>query len=118
MKAPSITLSRAQAQTLCDFCAAHNQENYFIAKDQGAYLGAAIGDKPGQNCIFYFPDCNPEIDVDHWWDNARILFGGDDFGELLPVAELRKHLDNPRLLSIKYVVSPQEIRIFTEERKK
>jgi hypothetical protein len=88
---PQITLSLAQCQQLVQFCKTNGQAEYFIAKDHGAYLGASVGDKPEQQCLFYFAGCNPAKDED-WYDNAHYKFGGDDFGELLPVAALEKSL--------------------------
>lgn len=80
-----ITLSIPQIQKLVEFCIQNNQKQYFIAKDQGAYLGASMGGD--NNCIFYFRGCDPKKDAD-WYDNAHSKFGGDDFGEHLEFAGL------------------------------
>ena len=77
---PQITLSILDLHKLVTFCRKNNQKQYFIAKDQGAYLGASCGGD--NNCIFYFRGCDPKKDTD-WYDNAHAKFGGDDFGEHL-----------------------------------
>lgn len=83
---PQITLSLPEVKRLIKFCDDNALTDYFIAKDQGAYIGASKGGD--NNCIFYFAGCNPEKDAD-WWDTARDKFGGDDFGEHLSLANLR-----------------------------
>lgn len=80
-----ISLSLAEAQKLIEFCRARNLAQYFIAKDQGAYLGASMG--ADDNMLFYFAGCNPTMNED-WYDVAHSKFGGDDFGERLNIAEL------------------------------
>ena len=40
----------------------------------------------------YAEGCNPEKDKDDWYDNARDLVGGDDFGEYLPWAKTIKEM--------------------------
>jgi hypothetical protein len=85
MTMPSITLSKLQIARLAAFCAKHNQEKWFLAKDEGAYVGACSqtakkSDGKPENCIFYFPGCDPVKNAD-WYDTARHQFGGDDFGE-------------------------------------
>jgi hypothetical protein len=80
-----ITLSVADLQRLVEFCAKNELKRYFIAKDQGAYLGASTG--KDNNVIFYFAGCNPEKDA-NFYDNAHDKFGGDDFGEQLELEHL------------------------------
>lgn len=85
---PQITLTRAQVQSLVDFCSSHQLKQFFIAKDHGAYLGAAA---EGQNLLYFFNGCNPSLDP-HWYDEALGKFGGDDFGEDLPTTALHNAL--------------------------
>jgi hypothetical protein len=80
-----ITLSVPDLQRLVEFCQANALENYFIAKDQGAYLGASMG--AGNNVLFYFAGCNPDKDPD-FYETSRAKFGGDDFGEQLKLSDL------------------------------
>lgn len=84
-----ITLSSKQVAELKTFCKTHSKDKFFLAKDQGAYVGAAGQDEIGQmeNCIFYFKGCDPLKD-DDWYENAHDKFGGDDFGEFLPATWL------------------------------
>lgn len=69
---PQITLTKAQVQQLVAFCDEHKQTNFFLAKDQGAYVGAAVSGEDGQikNCLFYFKGCDPNTDQD-WHHNTR-----------------------------------------------
>jgi hypothetical protein len=62
-----------------------------LVHDQGVYLmsGGLPPDlikppEPGRY-VAYARGCNPNIEG--WWDRARDLVGGDDFGEPLPWAE-------------------------------
>lgn len=84
---PQITLTVEKAQKLLDFCIAKGTDEFFLAKDQGAYVGASNG--PDDNCIFYFQGCDPNKD-EFFYENASDMFGGDDFGEFLPVDWLKK----------------------------
>lgn len=109
---PQITLKKAQVQQLVAFCDEHKQANFFMAKDQGAYVGAAAGIVDGQmkNCIFYFKGCDPQKDQD-WYHNARDMFGGDDFGENFPVSHLKDALAQPDLTSVVIKVTPTSVSI-------
>lgn len=112
MKA-AITLTRDQVQYLVDFCREHGKAQYFIAKDHGAYLGQSLGMEPTPRCIFYFPGCHPETDADYY-DTARGLFGGDDFGDLMDVADLERILrETPNATAVKWTVTATQIRIST-----
>jgi len=62
-----------------------------LAKDHGAYLMSnaipALRGVDGEvNYCVYAAGCNPKFDAD-WYDEARSICGGDDFGETLPWAE-------------------------------
>lgn len=103
-----ITLSRAQVQQLADFCAERNRTQYFIAKDQGAYLGASVGAQPDQQCLFYFPGCDPRTDED-WWDACSDKFGGDDFGERMKATDLTTALAEPRMTACRWSVGTRRI---------
>ncbi|GAA0189473.1 MULTISPECIES: DUF3085 domain-containing protein [Cupriavidus] len=109
---PQITLSRTQAASLVAFCDAAGSNEFFIAKDHGAYVGFSTGSTPEQQCLFYFKGCNPAKDAD-FYENARHSFGGDDFGERLPLDALRKALDNPRTEKIRIAVTSKSIRVAT-----
>jgi hypothetical protein len=104
----SIELSKRQVQQLVDFGIEHKQNQWFIAKDHGAYVGAAYGAEPGQNCVFYFKGCDPSKDED-WYDTAHAKFGGDDFGEQMPLADLQRYLEIPNLLCIEIKVKADSI---------
>lgn len=106
----SITLTRADAQRLVDFCATHKATHYFIAKDQGAYIGYSVGAKPEQQCLWYFKGCDPTKDSD-FWENSRAKFGGDDFGENLEVAGIVTMLGNADVQRIKWTITKTSMKV-------
>lgn len=66
--------------------AAANQCRIVLVKDQGVYFLAEQGERLPENgrqkLIAYAVGCNPDVDpFDHWWEQARIELGGDDFAE-------------------------------------
>jgi len=68
-----------------------------IVHDQGVYLmsnGRPRDVVEGERSfVAYAKGCDPKKDED-WWDNARDLVGGDDFGEHVPWArEIKQMLD-------------------------
>jgi hypothetical protein len=104
----TIELSRSQVQKLVDHCTQHDLKTWFVAKDHGAYVGASAGSEPDQKCVFYFQGCDPSKDKD-FYDTAHAKFGGDDFGERMPVADLQKALDNPQMLCVEVKVTAKSI---------
>lgn len=83
---PQITLKAKDVRELSDFLKRHGKETFFLAKDQGAYIGATAGsdaDGTFERIIHYFAGCNPDKDAD-FYETSRWKFGGDDFGEMLP----------------------------------
>ncbi|SDD58491.1 Protein of unknown function [Cupriavidus sp. YR651] len=109
---PQITLSRSQVAALVAFCDAAGSEQFFIAKDHGAYVGFSTGATPDRQCLFYFKGCNPAKDAD-FYENARRAFGGDDFGERLPLTHLRNALADPASKQVRITVTPRSIRLHT-----
>ena len=96
----AITIGHEQVEALAAFLRKHGKSEFFLAKDQGAYIGATGGDRDAgtfENCIFYFDgmDPNRERYAGEAWDNARAAFGGDDFGEHLSAAPLFELADVP-----------------------
>ncbi len=58
-----------------------------LVKDEGIYLMPADGERNDAGRakhLAYADGCHPEMD-ECWYDNARALVGGDDFGERLTV---------------------------------
>tara|TARA_R110000772_G_scaffold2839_2_gene10333 strand:- start:709 stop:1062 length:354 start_codon:yes stop_codon:yes gene_type:complete len=81
-----ITLNKKQLIKFSEFMAARGTKQWFMAKDDGAYIGATRGsDEDGdfENMLFHFKGMNPKTNEDAY-DNARHAFGGDDFGEHFP----------------------------------
>ncbi|KDP83476.1 DUF3085 domain-containing protein [Cupriavidus basilensis] len=107
---PQITLSRAEVQSLVTFSEEVNTQRFFIAKDHGAYIGCSVGSAPSQKRLFFFKGCNPAVDKD-FYENARRAFGGDDFGEHFPVADLVKMLAEPACMKVRVTVTRSNIRI-------
>lgn len=92
------SISRESAVELYDFCTAHSLKEFFVAKDQGVYIGANIGSTQAgtlKNSIHYLDGMNPSVDGDDWYDNAGSKFGYDDFGEHLPIEFLEVFLTDP-----------------------
>jgi hypothetical protein len=109
-KTQVLTLDREQVDRLVTFCQCNGLEKFFVAKDQGAYIGATVGSEPDQKVIFYFPHCDPEKDED-WYENARERFGGDDFGQFLPVRDLTTMLGREGARGVKVIVTEEFINI-------
>lgn len=82
-------------------------EQWFVAKDQGAYIGASNGKS---KFIVYFKGCDPRKDTE-WWETSSTKFGGDDFGEILPREMLEKTLAHPGLTAAKIKVTSRNISI-------
>ena len=65
------------------------QPGFLFVHDQGVYLMSngnprdLVAGTDSSYCT-YAQDCNPAIDAE-WWENARALVGGDDFGEFIPM---------------------------------
>lgn len=111
---PNITLKRADVQTLLDFCEKHDKKNWFLAKDQGAYVGAAATvDGEVENVLFYFKGCDPTKN-DDWYDEAHYKFGGDDFGEHFEVDILRQVLKDETMMSLIIAVGKTRISFKTK----
>lgn len=106
-----ITLSRANVVQLLSFCTEHKQDKFFVAKDHGAYVGAnaKVGEKM-KNVLFFFAGCDPEKHED-WYDTAKQKFGGDDFGEMLPIKALMDFVAEPRATGLVLSVTPKHIKM-------
>ena len=109
----SIILPMGSLQQFSDFIRKHDCENWFVAKDQGAYIGATSGtadEGTFKNCIFYFKGCDPKQDED-WWDTCRHKFGGDDFGEHFDAAIITEMADDPNVIALEVSVSAEQIEV-------
>ncbi len=73
---PQLTLNRNKTAQLYDVAMRSKRKKIFVAKDQGAYVGAYHTQE--DRVLFYFQGCNPDKDKD-WWDCCCNMFGGDDF---------------------------------------
>lgn len=116
---PQLTLNAKQVRTLSAFCKKHGNKHFFMAKDNGAYVGATGGSHEEgtfENCIFYFKGMDPNKNEDAY-DAALYAFGGDDFGETFDVDFLHKLADNQNLHSMTVKVSASSIRISAKVRK-
>lgn len=103
---PSLTINRDQMQALVD----SGQDQFYIAKDSGAYIGACGVDP------IYFRGCDPNKDED-WYETARGKFGGDDFGEHAPMQLLKDVLGDDSVLSLKVNVNSSTITFHTTHRR-
>jgi hypothetical protein len=89
----------------------HPNAGLAFVHDDGIYLMPTNPTIPGQNrsnWVVYAKDCNPNTDTD-WYDTARGLVGGDDFGENITPAihVIRACVKDGRGFSIK--VSPTSL---------
>lgn len=90
---PQITLNSKQVKRLAIFLVSNQKDSFFVAKDQGAYVGAT-SDK--DKVLFYFAGCDPEKDPD-FYETSHHKFGGDDFGEFLPAEWITNAARKPNL---------------------
>ena len=72
-----LTFKKEELQKLTAAVPADSE--LLLVHDQGIYIMSA-SQPVGKRTIIYAEGCNPEKD-DHWWETARRLVGGDDFGE-------------------------------------
>lgn len=84
----------------------------FLVKDQGVYLMSngepALKDESGKrHRVVYAEGLDPHKDED-WYDLALALCGGDDFGELIPMATIEAALAQGDTLEI--TLTAQDIR--------
>lgn len=56
-----------------------SESELLLVHDQGIYI-MSMSQPIGQRTIVYAEGCNPDKD-DDWYDTARSLVGGDDFGK-------------------------------------
>lgn len=105
---PTISLSRDDVSAIHTFVVTNNCKNWFVAKDDGAYVGASIG--KGQNVIRYFPGCDPKKNA-NWFDKVQRDFGGDDFGEHLDVKLLNEFMANPHAETMKLSVGKTKMTV-------
>tara|TARA_R110000787_G_scaffold86717_2_gene184860 strand:- start:310 stop:672 length:363 start_codon:yes stop_codon:yes gene_type:complete len=115
---PQITLSKNQVTKLSKFMRKHDSENWFLAKDQGAYVGATGGsheDGNFENCLYYFKGCDPNKD-EFFYDTAREKFGGDDFGEQFDAEIIHDLADDPRFISVVVKVTADAVDLIVSKR--
>lgn len=67
------------------------QPGMMLVHDQGVYIMSnglpADVDIDAERCnLVYARSCDPDKD-ENWYDNARRLVGGDDFGEILDIPD-------------------------------
>jgi len=108
---PAITLSAKQVQQLVNT----GEDSFYIAKDHGAYVGAGQSDKGG--VCFYFRGCDPTKGGDDWYHTCRDKFGGDDFGDTLPMESMKKLLVDGLLVKIKIDITPTQIKTYVTRRR-
>lgn len=70
---------------------------FTLVKDQGAYLmagtEATLAGEKVANFVVYCDGCNPDVDEDYY-ETAREIFGGDDFGEPLPLEWMQRAIES------------------------
>lgn len=117
--AAQITLKKKQVDEFAAFLRKHNKDKWFLAKDEGAYIGATGGsqeDGTFENILFHFAGCDPKKD-EFAWDNARDKFGGDDFGEHFDADVILKLADDPTTATMTLKVTAKSISISSSHNK-
>jgi hypothetical protein len=113
LKPHEIAITREQAASIIDLAERSGESEFFVAKDQGAYLGTNVTiDGERHSAIYYFRGCDPAKDPE-FYERARDIFGGDDFGEHIPVTHLRKFIADDRATEIRFRVNKTGIVITT-----
>ncbi|CCN40068.1 hypothetical protein VIBNIFTn2_120050 [Vibrio nigripulchritudo FTn2] len=112
-----LIFTRTQVQEVSNFCNDNNLETFFVAKDDGIYIGASVGsnkDNSFKNCIQYAEGCDPkqnELEHGDWYENARDLAGGDDFGEYLDASVLHEVLKQDYWTKFVITITPTQMMI-------
>lgn len=109
-----MTLKKTQVKQLSSFMKKYKLGNFFMAKDEGAYVGATGGDHAEgtfENLIFYFRGMDPSKEKypGEAYENARYAFGGDDFGESLGSDFIHRAAEKSLKVVIK--VTPTQIKM-------
>lgn len=101
----------AELAQIVGYAHTHHQPVLFV-KDQGLYLmtrGLKADAKTA--VVAYAEGCNPKTDdFDTWWDNARAIAGGDDFGEEIEAAALAEMIKGGNGLQIRLSATHMDIR--------
>jgi|DEB0MinimDraft_6_1074348.scaffolds.fasta_scaffold28178_3 hypothetical protein len=115
---PQITLTALQVRKFSKFCKDHRLEQFFVAKDHGAYVGATKRDEDTNELhriIFYFKGCDPNKDKD-CWNTQQDKFGGDDFVDLIPASDLHNVAKEKALDAMVIIVKRSSIEIRTRRK--
>ena len=85
----------------------------YLVHDQGVYLMSAgipaqlVKKGESRRVVTYAKGCDPKKNED-WWETARALVGGDDFGELLPL-DMFAGIETAK--SVAVLITPEDIRV-------
>lgn len=115
---PQITITRKDLEAMAALATKHDVKKFFMAKDEGAYVGITGGSQEDGNFereIFYFKGMNPKTNEDAW-DNARHAFGGDDFGEHFDMDIIHKLVADPLTTKMVLKVGKSSISISSYSR--
>ena len=102
------TLSLKETKALADCIEENNHKDFYLAKDQGAYVGAG-NNATGTGVLFFFRGCDPQRDP-NWYEECRYKFGGDDFGVQFDDIDFVMAARNNRM-KLKFSVSPTSIKL-------
>lgn len=115
---PQITINRADLEAMSALAKKHGSTKFFMAKDQGAYVGVTGGkDETFENHICYFKGMNPKTDPDGYYDNMVYAFGGDDFGEHFDIKIIHDLVADPLTTKMVLIVSASSISIKSYSRR-
>lgn len=117
---PQITITRKDLEAMSALAKKHGSKKFFMAKDQGAYVGVCGGDHDKgtfENHIVYFKGMDPKKNPYDFYDNARYAFGGDDFGEHFDIDIIHKLVADPLTTKMVVKVGRSSINISSYARK-
>lgn len=81
--------------------------SWLLVKDRGAYAMANTEERlPGEesvNFCVYCEGCDPDVNEDYY-DRQQAVFGGDDFGQALPLEWLKMAIDNAEACGIDIMI--------------
>jgi hypothetical protein len=87
-----LTLTKAQTNALVSCIETHGHNGFYVAKDEGAYIGAG-NNSAGTGVCYYFKNCDPNKNP-MCWEECRSKFGGDDWGVSFNEAEHLRFIKN------------------------
>lgn len=101
----------------------HKSANVLLVHDDGVYLMSDAQPRDivegTRSFVAHAMGTDPKVDTEDWYDNARDLVGGDDFGEELPwAADIKQELDTSGSDTITLKFTANTIELVRAKRKR